>query len=56
MNEIYGIIQQIGMKAFETKNEAGITPSEYLKENPHITVTEKEVLRYCILIMMGEMK
>ena len=56
MNEIYGIFQQIGMKAFQTKNEAGITPSEYLKENPHITVTEKEVLRYCILKMMGEMK
>lgn len=30
---IHGIVEERGLGAFTKKNELGITPSEYLKEN-----------------------
>lgn len=42
-----------GPKAFKVKNNIGITPSRYLKENPYTDVTEKEIVKKYVLDMMG---
>ncbi|GFH56406.1 hypothetical protein CTEN210_12882 [Chaetoceros tenuissimus] len=42
---IYGIIEEKGLKAFNEKNEIGITPSRYLKENPYADLSEMEIVR-----------
>lgn len=52
---IYGIVQERGLGAFKKKNEIGITPSEYMKENPFSDVKEIEVIRYYMKYMIGEM-
>ncbi|GFH43852.1 hypothetical protein CTEN210_00325 [Chaetoceros tenuissimus] len=44
-----------GPKAFNVENSSGITPSRYLKENPHAHVKEKEVIEKYVLQMMGEL-
>ncbi|GFH57197.1 predicted protein [Chaetoceros tenuissimus] len=45
-----------GPKAFKVENNIGITPSQYLKENPYATVTEKEIIEKYVLQMMGELQ
>ncbi|GFH60429.1 predicted protein [Chaetoceros tenuissimus] len=42
---IYCIIDEKGLKAFGKKNEIGITPSRYLKENPYADLSEIEIVR-----------
>lgn len=42
-----------GLTAFKVENSIGITPSQYLKENPYAEVTEKEIIENYILQMMG---
>lgn len=54
LNEvIHEIIQEKGLKAFREENSAGITPSQYLKENPNNTLTEKEIIHEYLMKMMG---
>ncbi|GFH57231.1 hypothetical protein CTEN210_13707 [Chaetoceros tenuissimus] len=42
-----------GPKAFKRMNSIGITPSQYLNENPYATVTEKEIIEKYVLDMTG---
>ncbi|GFH61978.1 hypothetical protein CTEN210_18454 [Chaetoceros tenuissimus] len=51
---VYNIIQERGLKAFKETNSAGITPSQYLKENPYTELTEKEIIHDYLMKMMGE--
>ncbi|GFH46385.1 hypothetical protein CTEN210_02859 [Chaetoceros tenuissimus] len=48
------IIKAKGIGAFNIKNEAGITPSRYLKENPFADIKEMDIVRDYIATMMGE--
>ena len=48
------IVRAKGIGAFQMKNEAGVTPSQYLKENPYADVEEMDIVRDYILKMMGE--
>lgn len=48
------LLDKGGPKAFKEENSIGITPSRYLKENPYIHVTEKEIVEKYILEMMEE--
>ncbi|GFH46394.1 hypothetical protein CTEN210_02868 [Chaetoceros tenuissimus] len=47
--EIFAIIQEQGIGAFKAKNNVGVTPSEYLKENPYAELTEIEISRHYFL-------
>ncbi|GFH61894.1 predicted protein [Chaetoceros tenuissimus] len=51
---VYNIIQEKGLKAFREKNSVGITPSQYLKENPYTELTEKEIIHDYLMKLMGE--
>ncbi|GFH61896.1 leucine-rich repeat domain-containing protein [Chaetoceros tenuissimus] len=51
---LFTIIQKKGLRAFKVKNSAGITPSQYLNENPYTEFTEKEIIHDYIMKMMGE--
>ncbi|GFH58508.1 hypothetical protein CTEN210_14984 [Chaetoceros tenuissimus] len=51
---IFTILEEKGIKAFKVKNGAGITPSQYLKENPYADINEMDVIRDYTLKMMGE--
>ena len=53
---IHTIIQEKGLKAFRQENDAGITPSQYLKENPYSALTEKEIIREYLMKAMGEVE
>ncbi|GFH56686.1 hypothetical protein CTEN210_13162 [Chaetoceros tenuissimus] len=53
---IHTIIQEKGLKAFKEKNSAGISPSQYLKENPYCDLTEKEIIREYLMKAMGEVE
>ena len=44
-----------GPKAFKVKNSIGITPSQYLHENPYANVEEREIIEKYVLKMMGEL-
>ena len=48
------IVRAKGIGAFQMKNEAGITPSQYLKENPYADVEEMDIVRDYVMKMMGE--
>ena len=52
---IYGNMKEKGINAFQLKNEIGVTPSQYLKENPYADVTEMEIVQYYVMKMMGEL-
>ena len=49
---ILAIVKAKGIGAFQVKNEAGITPSQYLKENPYADVEEMDIVREYIVTMM----
>ena len=51
---IYAIILQQGIGAFNIKNDMGITPSRYLKENPYAAIKEMDIIRSYVMKMMGE--
>ncbi|GFH44051.1 hypothetical protein CTEN210_00525 [Chaetoceros tenuissimus] len=51
---IMSIIENKGIRAFKTENSIGITPSEYLKENPYTEVTEQDIIHDYLMKMMGE--
>ena len=48
------IVRTKGIGAFTVKNEAGITPFQYLKENPYADVKEMDIVRDYVMKMMGE--
>ena len=50
---IHAIILQNGPRAFQVENSAGITPSQYLKENPYTDLSEKEIIHDYLNKMMG---
>ena len=51
---IYGIVRRKGLKAFKKPDSVGVTPSQYLSENPYTDVTEQKILKRYILDMTGE--
>ncbi|GFH46381.1 hypothetical protein CTEN210_02855 [Chaetoceros tenuissimus] len=51
---LMSIIKAKGIGSFAVKNEAGITPSRYLKENPYADIEEMDIVRDYIATMMGE--
>ena len=51
---IFTIILQQGIGAFNIKNDSGITPSRYLKENPYTDIKETDIIRSYVMKMMGE--
>ena len=51
---LFAIITVKGIGTFQIKNEAGITPSRYLKENPYADIEEMDIVRDYIATMMGE--
>ena len=42
--------------SMKRQNDAGITPSQYLKENPYSALTEKEIIREYLMKAMGEVE
>lgn len=50
---VFNIIQEKGLKAFKEANSAGITPSQYLKENPYTALTEKEIIHDYLMKLIG---
>ena len=48
------IVLAKGIGAFKVKNEVGITPSKYLKENPYAEIEEMDIVRDYVMKMMGE--
>ena len=50
---IMRIVLQQGFGAFNVENEMGITPSQYLKENPYTDLLEKDVIEEYIMKMLG---
>ncbi|GFH44049.1 hypothetical protein CTEN210_00523 [Chaetoceros tenuissimus] len=51
---IMSIIEKKGLGAFKTENSIGITPSQYLKENPYTDVTEQDIIHDYLMKMLGE--
>lgn len=61
LEDILAIVNEKGLQAFQDENEAGTTPSQYLRENPYAgDVTEKKIAAKMvtrnILTMMGEVE
>lgn len=54
IQEIYNIIRENGIGAFNEENMIGITPSKYLNENPFADVTEMEIIRSFTMKMMKQ--
>ncbi|GFH53321.1 hypothetical protein CTEN210_09797 [Chaetoceros tenuissimus] len=48
------IVRAKGIGAFTVKNEADITPSKYLRENPYADIEEMDIVRDYVMKMMGE--
>ena len=48
------IIEEKGLRTFKTENSIGITPSQYLKENPYTDVTEQDIIKSYLMKMTGE--
>ncbi|GFH58516.1 hypothetical protein CTEN210_14992 [Chaetoceros tenuissimus] len=51
---IFTILEEKGIGAFSEENGAGITPSQYLKENPYADIEEMDIMREYVMKMMGE--
>ena len=51
---IYGIVQRDGLQSIKKENEIGITPVQYLEENPFADVDQVAIVKRYILEMMGE--
>ncbi|GFH44053.1 hypothetical protein CTEN210_00527 [Chaetoceros tenuissimus] len=51
---IMSIIENKGLRAFKMENSIGITPSQYLRENPYADVTEQDIIKSYLMKMMGE--
>jgi hypothetical protein len=48
-------VKRQGLKSFKRKNQIGITPLQYLEENPFSEdIKQSSVMRRYVLEMMGE--
>ncbi|GFH44373.1 hypothetical protein CTEN210_00847 [Chaetoceros tenuissimus] len=54
-NIIHAIVRQQGLQSLKKQNNIGITPMQYLKENPYAELEERKIINRYILDMMGEM-
>ena len=52
---IFDIIKRQGVKAFKNQDSIGVTPSQYLCENPFTEIKEQKMIKRFILDMMGEL-
>lgn len=51
---IYAIVKRQGLSSFYRPNSIGITPIQYLKENPYAEVNQRKIINRYVLAMMGE--
>ncbi|GFH57204.1 predicted protein [Chaetoceros tenuissimus] len=51
---IHDLVKRHGIKAMGVQNAIGITPAEYLEENPFADILEKDIINRYILDMIGE--
>ncbi|GFH44369.1 hypothetical protein CTEN210_00843 [Chaetoceros tenuissimus] len=51
---IYEIVKRQGISSFKKPNSIGITPSQYLQENPYAEIEERKIVNRYVLDMMGE--
>ena len=51
---IHAIVKRQGLKALKKKNEIGITPLQYLEENPFADISQSALMKQYVLEMMGE--
>ena len=51
---IYGIVKRQGLKSLHKKNQIGVTPVQYLEENPYANIDQQKLMKRYILEMMGE--
>ncbi|GFH57209.1 hypothetical protein CTEN210_13685 [Chaetoceros tenuissimus] len=50
------IVRNQGIGAFHIQNDMGITPSQYLKENPYTDMKEMDIVKEYLMTMMGELE
>lgn len=53
VNDIVVILQEKGLGALKEQNKIGITPLQYLKENPYTDITEKEIIELYTKNLLG---
>ncbi|GFH61927.1 hypothetical protein CTEN210_18403 [Chaetoceros tenuissimus] len=51
---IFNIIKRQGIGAFEEPDSVGVTPLQYLVQNPFVEMEEQTIIKRYILDMMGE--
>ena len=51
---VYRIVKCKGLNTFQMKNAIGITPLQYLEENPFAEIDQKKMVTQYVLEMMGE--
>lgn len=51
---LYEIVKRQGISSMKKENSIEITPSQYLKENPHVEIDERKIMNRFILDIMGE--
>lgn len=51
---IFNIVQRQGIGALKKPDSVGVTPSQYLSENPFAEIKEHKIMKRYILEMMGE--
>lgn len=48
---IFAVIENQGIASFPMKNEVGISPCQYLEENPYANITQIEIIRHYVTKM-----
>ena len=51
---IFDIVQRQGLSGFKTPDSVGVTPSQYLSQNPFTEIKEHNIIKRYILEMTGE--
>ena len=51
---IFNIVKVQGPRGFKTPDSVGVTPSQYLSQNPHTKIKEQKIMKRYMLDMMGE--
>ncbi|GFH47099.1 hypothetical protein CTEN210_03574 [Chaetoceros tenuissimus] len=51
---VYGIVKRQGLKSFKKENEIGVTPAQYLEENPFADIDQRTIVKRYVIEMMGE--
>ena len=50
---IFNIVQREGIGAFNKPDSVGVTPSQYLSQNPFTEIKEQKIMKRYILAMTG---